>query len=227
MRLYRTSVGAKAVMAGTGLMLFGFLIAHASGNLLVYKGRDALNSYAQGLKNLGPVLWGMRFGLLAVFLLHVATAIRLNAQNKEARPIPYQRVDTLKATWASRYMLLTGMVILAFVVYHLMHFTFHQFGMPGEMIETLADGTTRTDVYAMVVSGFQSPFITSCYLIAHALLLVHLLHGISSLFQSVGVNQKTVSPIIKKGLPVAAMLLVLVKVSIPISILIGLVGGDQ
>lgn len=225
MRLYRTSVGAKAVMAGTGLMLFGFLIAHASGNLLVYKGRDALNSYAQGLKDLGPVLWGMRIGLLVVFLAHVATAIRLNAHNKEARPIPYHREDTLKATWASRYMMLTGMVVLAFLVYHLMHLTFHQFGMPGEMIETLDDGTTRADVYGMVVAGFQSPFIAIAYLLAHALLLAHLLHGISSLFQSVGVNQHAVSPLIKKGLPAVAVLLVLVKVSIPISILIGLVGG--
>ena len=226
-RLYGTSIGAKAVMAGTGLLLFGFLIAHAAGNLLVFKGRDALNSYAEGLQNLGPALWVMRFGLLAVFIAHVATAIRLNAGNHAARPVRYQKEATTKATWASRYMMLTGMVVLAFVVYHLLHFTFHQFGPRGRMIETLADGSTRTDVYGMVTTGFKSPFISLAYLAAHALLLLHLLHGISSLFQTLGVNSKAAAPLIKKGLPAAAVLVVLAKVSIPLSIWLGIYGGDQ
>ena len=130
-RLYRTSIGAKAVMAITGAMLFLFLIGHLAGNLLIFKGQDAINSYAQGLQNLGAGLWVIRLGLLAVFLLHIATAMRLHHGNREARPVAYYHEDTVKATWASRYMMMTGLVVLAFVIYHLLHFTFHQFAPRG------------------------------------------------------------------------------------------------
>ena len=213
-------------MAVTGLLLFLFLIGHLAGNSLIFKGRDAINSYAQGLKNLGPMLWVIRIGLLAVFLAHVATAIRLGAANKEARPMPYSREATVQATWMSRYMMLTGMVVLAFVVYHLLHFTFHQFGPRGEMVEILPDGTKRTDVYGMVVAGFNTPLITISYLVAHAFLLLHLLHGASSLGQTLGWNHETVHPLVRKGLPTLAVLIVVGKVCIPLSILLGIIGGD-
>jgi len=225
-RLYRTSIGAKSVMAVTGLLLFLFLIGHLAGNSLIFKGRDAINSYAQGLKNLGPLLWVIRIGLLAVFLAHVATAIKLGAANKEARPMPYAKEDTVQATWMSRYMMLTGMVVLAFVVYHLLHFTFHQFGPRGQMVEILADGTTRTDVYGMVVAGFKSPLITISYVVAHIFLLLHLLHGVSSLGQTLGWNHETVTPLVRKGLPAIAVLIVVGKLCIPLSILLGIIGGD-
>lgn len=225
-RLYRSSIGAKSVMAITGLLLFLFLIGHLAGNALIFKGSDAINSYAAGLQNLGPMLWVIRLGLLAIFLAHVGTAIRLNAENKAARPIGYKKEDTIKATWASRYMMLTGMVVLAFVVYHLLHFTFHQFGPRGTPIEILADGSKRTDVYSMVVQGFRSPMITISYLAAHALLLLHLLHGIASMGQTLGWNHETVNPLINKGLPALAVLVVIGKVCIPLSILFGFIGGD-
>ena len=225
-RLYRTSIGAKSVMAITGLFLFLFLVGHLAGNSLIFKGRDAINSYAQGLKNLGPMLWVIRGGLLAIFIAHVASAIRLTAHNKEARPISYQREATLTASWASRYMMLTGMVVLAFVVYHLLHFTFHQFGPRGEMVEILADGTKRIDVYGMVVSGFSDPLITLSYVVAHVFLLLHLLHGMSSLGQTLGVNHEACRPLVQKGLPALAVIVVLGKLTIPLSILLGFVGGD-
>ncbi|MHC4938270.1 MAG: succinate dehydrogenase cytochrome b subunit [Planctomycetota bacterium] len=225
-RLYRSSIGAKSVMAVTGLLLFLFLIGHLAGNLLIFKGSDAINSYAQGLQNLGPGLWIVRLGLLAVFVAHIWTAIKLTAENKEARPVRYQKEDTLKATWASRYMMLTGMVVLAFVVYHLLHFTFHQFGPRGTPTEVLADGTKRVDVYTMVIKGFRDPMISITYLIAHALLLSHLLHGIQSLGQTLGWNHDAVRPLVKKGLPGLAVLVVLGKVCIPLSILLGFIGEN-
>jgi len=225
-RLYRTSIGAKSVMAVTGLLLFLFLIGHLAGNLLVFKGRDALNSYAQGLRDLGPLLWALRAGLLAVFLAHVATAVRLGAANTEARPVPYAKKQSSENSWLSRYMMLTGMVVLAFVVYHLLHFTFHQFGPRGAMYEVLPDGTERIDVYGMVVAGFKSPLIAISYFAAHAFLLMHLLHGMSSMGQTLGWNHEAVRPLVKKGLPGLAILIVAGKVTIPLTILLGIIGGD-
>ncbi|MEM8885103.1 MAG: succinate dehydrogenase cytochrome b subunit [Planctomycetota bacterium] len=226
LRVYKSSIGSKSVMAITGLMLFLFLLGHLAGNALIYKGRDAINSYAKGLHDLGPILWVIRAGLLGVFVAHVATAIRLNHGNKEARPIPYARDDTLKASWASRYMMLTGMVVLAFVVYHLLHFTFNQFAPAEVPMETLADGTVRKDVYAMVVMGFRSPLVSVSYFAAHALLLLHLLHGAASMTQTLGWNHESLRWPLKKGLPALAVVIVLGKVSIPLTILLGLVGGD-
>jgi len=220
-RLYRSSIGAKAVMAITGAMLFLFLIGHMAGNLLVFKGQDALNSYAQGLQNLGAGLWVVRIGLLAVFLAHIATALRLHHINREARPVSYYNEDTLKATWASRYMMLTGLVVLTFVIYHLLHFTFHQFAPRGIGL----DEQGRKDVYGMVIAGFSNPVITLSYLAAHVFLLFHLLHGISSVFQTLGWNNDTINPLVKKGLPALAVLIVFGKMSIALSIWLGLVGG--
>jgi len=220
-RLYRTSIGAKAVMAITGAMLFLFLIGHLAGNLLIFKGQDAINSYAQGLQNLGAGLWVVRLGLLAVFLLHIATAMRLHHGNREARPVAYYHEDTVKATWASRYMMMTGLVVLAFVIYHLLHFTFHQFAPRGIGL----DDQGRKDVYTMVIQGFSNSAITLSYLVAHVFLLFHLLHGISSAFQSLGWNNDTINPLVKKGLPALAVIIVFGKMSIALSIWLGLVGG--
>jgi succinate dehydrogenase / fumarate reductase cytochrome b subunit len=118
-----SSLGSKYVMAITGLLLTGFVLIHVAGNLLVYAGPDALNSYAHGLKSRPPLLWSARLGLLAVFVTHLVYAVRLRLQNAKARPIDYAYPATLQASWASRHMLLTGLVLLAFVVYHLAHFT--------------------------------------------------------------------------------------------------------
>ncbi|MHC4956110.1 MAG: succinate dehydrogenase cytochrome b subunit [Planctomycetota bacterium] len=220
-RLYKSSIGAKAVMAITGAMLFLFLIGHLAGNLLVFKGQDALNGYAQGLQNLGPLLWVIRLGLLAVFLAHFFTALKLHHANREARPVAYHREDTVKATWASRYMMLTGMVVLTFVVYHLLHFTFHQFAPRGITL----DDEGRKDVYKMVITGFQSTPIVLSYVAAHVFLLIHLLHGISSVFQTMGWNNDTINPLVKKGLPALALVIVLGKLTIAFSIYLGIVGG--
>jgi len=118
-----SSLGTKYLMAITGVLLTGFVLVHMAGNLLVYAGPDALNSYAHGLKSRPYLLWPARLGLLAVFVLHLVLAVRLRVQNARARPEPYKYEDTLQASWASRHMLLTGLVLLAFTVFHLAHFT--------------------------------------------------------------------------------------------------------
>jgi len=121
---FGSTVGSKYLIALTGLALTGFVFVHVSGNLLIYKGRDALNGYALFLKERGALLWLARGGLLAAFLLHVYLTVRLKVRNRNARRVRYAYEDTIQATWASRHMLLTGLVILAFVIFHLMHYTF-------------------------------------------------------------------------------------------------------
>ncbi|MFO0876224.1 MAG: succinate dehydrogenase cytochrome b subunit [Gemmataceae bacterium] len=123
LRPARSSLGKKYVVAITGLLLTLFIIGHMAGNLLIYAGPDALNSYAQALKAKPPLLWGARIGLLVVFTIHLGLALRLAFENRAARPERYVYEDTLKASWASRHMVLTGLVILAFLLYHLAHFT--------------------------------------------------------------------------------------------------------
>jgi succinate dehydrogenase / fumarate reductase cytochrome b subunit len=119
----RSSLGKKYLMALTGLLLIGFVVAHMSGNLLIYLGRDALNTYAQTLKAHPGLLWAARLSLLAIFLVHIFLALKLHFENSAARPSRYVYEDTLHASWASRHMLLTGLVLFAFIVYHLAHFT--------------------------------------------------------------------------------------------------------
>src|SRR5437764_358231 len=124
LRPVRSSVGSKYVMAVTGLGLTGFVIAHMAGNLLIFRGKAPLNNYAHALESNPGLLWTARLILLAIFLLHIVLGIRLTWQNQAARPVRYVYEDTVQANWASRHMLLTGLVILAFVIYHLLHFTF-------------------------------------------------------------------------------------------------------
>src|SRR3954451_9144890 len=124
LRPVRTSVGSKYVMALTGLGLIAFVLAHMAGNLLIFAGKAALNNYAHALESNPGLLWSARLGLLAIFLIHVVLGIRLTRQNMDARPVDYVYPDTVQASFASRHMLFTGLLILAFVLYHLLHFTF-------------------------------------------------------------------------------------------------------
>ncbi|MFM7148237.1 MAG: succinate dehydrogenase cytochrome b subunit [Gemmataceae bacterium] len=119
----RSSLGKKYLMAVTGLLLIGFVVAHMAGNLLIFAGQDVLNSYAQALKAKPALLWVARLGLLSIFVIHLSLAFSLQLENKRARPVRYHHEDTIQASWASRNMLITGLAILAFLLYHLSHYT--------------------------------------------------------------------------------------------------------
>lgn len=194
---WRSSIGGKQVVAITGLALVGFLIAHMVGNLQVFAGKQVLNDYAQMLKGLGPLLWVMRIGLLAVFVLHVVTAVRLTTANRDARPFPYAHENTVQASFASRYMIWTGVLVLLFVVYHLAHFTL---GVTNPshyaMEQPIGDGSVRHDVYSMVVLGFSDPLIVLIYVAAQGVLFFHLVHGISSVFQTMGFCHARYTPLV-------------------------------
>lgn len=181
----RSSIGKKQVMALTGLGLVLFAIVHMVGHLGMFAGQDGYNSYAAFLQGLGALKWVARGGLLAIFLLHMFTGISLAAANRAARPVAYAMYTPRTSTPMSRYMAMTGVVIFAFVVYHLMHFTFGQ--IQPEFFH-LPDPKGRPDAYTMFVRGFQSIPILISYAVAVFLLSAHLAHGASSWLQSLGLR---------------------------------------
>lgn len=220
----KSSLGRKMVVALTGLALLGFVIAHMLGNLQVFLGREALNAYAAGLKDLGPLLWLARGGLLVVFVVHVALALGLAAENRAARPQAYARpVGRVQAGAASRTMVASGTLVLAFVAYHLAHFTFGaahpaHYGVG-------ADAAGRHDVYGMVVAGFREPLVSGLYLLAMALLAFHLRHGIASTVRTLGLENPRWTPAVERAGQALAWMLFLGNASIPVAIVTGLVGA--
>ncbi|MEZ5962635.1 MAG: succinate dehydrogenase cytochrome b subunit [Planctomycetota bacterium] len=224
LRWLRTSLGSKVVMAVTGLLLFFFLVGHMAGNLLVFRGQQAMNDYAYFLQHSTGLLWTARLGLLALFALHVAIGLRLTRDNRGARPERYAHEDTVQASFASRSMILSGLVVAAFLVYHLAHFTL---GWIQSGNYALRDATGRHDVYTMVVLGFRNPVVALSYVVAVLLLGLHLSHGLQSLFQSLGLRHRRYSPLIGTAAPIVAALLVAGFLSVPFSVLLGIVQPPQ
>ena len=197
---FDSSVGAKVTVALTGLGLVTFVIFHMIGNLKVFSGPDAINAYAHFLKHdLGLLLGIARAGLLAIFVLHLALAIRLTARSRAARPVDYAYPGSVQATATSRTMIWSGVVVGLFVVFHLAHFTFAWVhGVEVQNPATgqwewknyleLTDAKGRHDVYSMMVAGFTTPWLSVLYIVAQFALFFHLLHGVQSSFQTLGLK---------------------------------------
>jgi succinate dehydrogenase / fumarate reductase cytochrome b subunit len=167
----------------------------------------------------------MRLGLLAIFVLHVWTAFRIWSANRRARPVGYAVNAYNTSTYASRTMIWSGIIVLAFVVFHLLHFTLGKvqpelFHLP----DPAAEG--RHDVYRMVVLGFREPWVAISYVVAQVLLCLHISHGASSLFQTLGFTNPRVECARKAAGPLLATVIAIGNISIPVSILLGLVGGE-
>lgn len=227
-QFWRSSVGRKFVMALTGGLLVFFLIGHLIGNLQVFGPPELINGYAHFLKSKPGLLWGARLGLLVLVGLHIASAISLSAQNKAARPVDYAGVRRpYAASLASRTMLISGLVILGFVIYHLLQFTALvpavNGGVDFRKLETaLPDGVRTHDVYAMMIRGFQIWWVSLFYLLAQALLFMHLNHGLASLFQSLGLRNAVWWPRVKILAQVVSVALFLGYASIPVAVMAGL-----
>jgi succinate dehydrogenase / fumarate reductase cytochrome b subunit len=221
--LPRSSLGTKYVMAVTGLLLIAFVLAHMAGNLLIFAGREALNGYAHALEDKAPLLWTARIVLLAIFVLHIVLGVRLTRDNMRARPVRYVCENTLQANWASRHMLLTGLVILAFVIYHLLHFTFGVADPSNFKYRLPLDPNRYRDVSGMVVGGFRQPVVTLAYIVAMTFLALHLYHGATSWFQSLGLNGRGYDKVINWVGPVLALIVLIGNCSIPLAILAGYV----
>src|SRR5678815_5269039 len=169
-RIWHTSVGKKYVMAITGAALFLFTVGHLVGNLQVFGAPDLINTYAHFLKSKPALLWSVRLGLLVCVALHIAAAITLSAANKDARPVAYAAAPVYGSTTRSRTMLISGLIILAFVVYHLAHFTALLPGVNGtgdfRQLTTDLHGERVADVYAMMILGFRVWWVVVFYLVA-------------------------------------------------------------
>lgn len=215
---WRSSIGGKTTMAVTGVLLFLFVIAHLLGNLQIFAGPKALNDYAKMLHDLGPLLWVARIGLLAIFALHVITAIRLSKANKAARPVAYAKESTVQASFASRSMLFSGLSLLAFVVYHLMHFTIGAVHADDVVLKG-AD----FNVYAMVVASFSRMPVVIAYVAFQVLLFLHLNHGLQSFAQTLGWNHARYTPMVKSLSSVLAAAIAGGNILIALAPMLGLV----
>ncbi|SHI53246.1 succinate dehydrogenase subunit C [Malonomonas rubra DSM 5091] len=185
MHLFTSTVGRKILMAVTGLLLVGFITIHLIGNLTIFAGNEAINIYAAGLHSMPPVVWIFRLVILVLFAIHITFGIQLTVENSAATPEQYAIQVTQKTTFAAKSMIYTGLIILAFILYHLLHFTMHVVHTDAiEPYNQLVNG--RHNVFGMVGTSFQSAFITIAYAIAIIALAFHLTHGLQSFIQTLG-----------------------------------------
>lgn len=207
----KSSIGRKLIVALTGLALVLFLAGHLSGNLLIFAGRDAFNEYAHFLHTFlhGMGVWIARIGLLACFALHLIFTVLLTKENKAARTA-YAREATVQAPKSSLIMIWSGLTILAFVVYHILHFTVR---IDSELAEL-----GKNDPWEMVILGFQDSIVVLFYIIAMTLLCSHLSHGVASIFQTLGLRTKKTASAIKFVSQAYAVIIYVGFLSIPIAI---------
>ena len=223
--LFTSTLGKKFLMAGTGVLLFVFVVGHLVGNLQIFAGPDSINAYGAFLHSKPALLWGSRIGLLVIVGIHIWSAVSLTRDNRAARPEPYEGViKPVGASYASRTMMMSGLIIAAFVIYHLLHFTFQTpaINFTGQNFHEFEDASGRHDVYRMMVVGFRQPVVSLFYLAAMGLLCLHLSHGLSSMFQSLGFKNRIYGPVIDKAAMVVAGLIFLGYASIPLAVLMGL-----
>ncbi len=213
------------IVAGTGVILMVFVVGHLLGNLQIFLGPRWINDYAQHLRDLGPLLWVVRIVLLISVVLHIYFTALLALENRRARPQAYERKENVKASFASRHMLVSGIVVLAFIIFHILHFTARKFNARFPLLKN--DPLNHYDVYSMMVYGFQNIYVSGFYVVGLFLLTLHLTHGASSFFQSLGLNDKKLTPRLAFGARVFAWALFVGYTSIPVAVLLGLVKPAQ
>jgi succinate dehydrogenase / fumarate reductase cytochrome b subunit len=212
------SIGKKVLMAASGVIAFGFVTGHMAGNLQIFLGPDQLNTYAKALHDMGPAVWLIRAFLGLAFIVHIYMGTQLKLENKASRPVAYSKKATVKATLASRTMIWTGLIVLSFVIYHLLHFTVRT---TNPEFQSMFDASGRMDVYSMVIIGFQNYLVSGFYIIAVGLLCYHLSHGISSMFQTLGWTNQNTLPKLEALSKIFATLVFLGYISIPLSVITG------
>ena len=207
-------------MALTGAFLFGWIFLHMVGNMKLYFGPEHMNEYAKWLRVMGApavpnsaLLWLIRVALVVAAWLHIQAATELTLMNRRARPVGYREQEYVAATYAARTMRWGGVIILLFVIYHLLHLTFG----------TVHPSFIENDPYHNVVAGFQVWWVSAFYIVANLTLGLHLYHGLWSMFNSLGLNQKSFNPWKRVFATAFALIITLGNVSFPIAVLIGLV----
>lgn len=223
-KIFTTSLGKKFIMAVTGMLLFVFVVLHMVGNLQIFLGPEAINRYGHFLQSNVEFLWPARIGLLALVLLHIWSAIKVSAENKRARPVAYEQNKNTGSSYASRTMLMSGLIIAAFIIYHLLHFTVQVEAVNLQNInfatlnEASRDGSYRHDVFTMMVVGFSNPSVCAFYILAMALLCLHLSHGVSAMFSSLGLKNSAYAGSLDCFARASSLLIFLGYTSIPVAI---------
>jgi succinate dehydrogenase / fumarate reductase, cytochrome b subunit len=220
-RFYAAPIGKKAIMALTGAILFGYVVAHLIGNLQIFSpDRDQINHYAGFLHdphNL-VLLWLARLILLAAVILHIVASTQLWNLNRAARPSRYRKKADVPTSYASRTMKWSGPIVGAFVIFHILHLT------AGRVLELrdVNNNLATPDVRYNVIAGFQNYGVSAFYIIAMILLCMHLYHGIWSMFQSLGISHPKYTPKLKQASAWVAILIAIGNCSIPIAVMTGL-----
>ena len=217
---FQTSVGSKVIVALTGLGLVGFVLFHMLGNLQVFEGAVALNRYAALLHEMPILLWMARIGLLSVLIIHVSLAIQLSVRNRRARPVAYVVREYRSASMASRTMAVSGMVLLLFIVFHLLHLTA---GVIDSSFPDRLDTEGHRDVYGKIVHAFQNPLVVMLYVVGQLGLGLHVSHAVSSSLQTLGLEYGAFNRLFKVAGPVVALLVVLGNTAILIAVFLGIV----
>jgi succinate dehydrogenase / fumarate reductase, cytochrome b subunit len=217
-RFYEAPIGKKATMAVTGAILFLYVLAHMLGNLQIFSpDRDQINRYSAFLHNPSnlPLLWGARIILFVAVIVHIVASLQLWKLNQAARPVPYLRKADVPTAYAARTMMWSGPIILAFVIFHVLHLTV------GAVLPLQEAGPNAPDVRYNVIVGFQHPAVAIFYIVAMVLLCMHLYHGLWSMFQSVGISGPRQTPGLKRFAAVFAILIAVGNISIPVAAMTG------
>jgi succinate dehydrogenase / fumarate reductase cytochrome b subunit len=220
LRLFTSSLGKKFLLASTGAGLFLFVVGHLVGNLQIFLGPEAINSYGHFLQTTPEILWPARIGLLAFVIIHIWASISLTLENRAARGSQYEVKEVVAATLASRTMIWSGLIILAFILFHLAHYTLL---IVHPEFRDLRDANGWHDIYRMMVLGFSNYWVSGFYVLSIGLLCLHLSHGTSAMFQSLGLKNEAYTCAIDCFAKVAAIIIFLGYISIPLAVLAGVV----
>lgn len=210
---WSSTIGKKVVMAVTGIVLVGYILAHVTANLLIFVGPSAIDSYAANLRTMPLLLWGVRALLLVSAILHVVAAAQLAVRARAARPTPYHRFEPQASSPASRTMRWGGLALLLFVIYHVLHFT---------------TGQAHPDFihlapYHNMTTAFRVWWVAAIYIVAMVALALHLYHGTWSMFQTLGIEHERVNAARRRLATIIAVLVPLGFVSVPIAVLLGVI----
>lgn len=219
---FKSSVRSKVVMALSGLVLVSYVIFHMLGNLQVFEGAHALNNYVAFLRDMPILLWTARIGLLSLAVLHIVLAIRLTLRNRRARPVAYAVREYRQASFASRTMAASGLVLLLFIIFHLLHLTA---GVIDPSSADRLDAEGYRDVYGKIVHAFQNPLIAALYLAGQLGLGLHLNHAVTSSIQTLGLEHAAFNRFFKAAGPTVALVVVLGNVAIILAIFLRIVRG--
>ncbi|MGA2556019.1 MAG: succinate dehydrogenase cytochrome b subunit [Verrucomicrobiota bacterium] len=220
--LFCSSLGRKYLMALTGAVMVLFVLGHLAGNLQIFIGPDQINAYGHFLQSNLEIIWPARIVLLACLLLHIWSAAALTRDNLAARPVNYAHWEPTAATYASRTMVWSGVIVAVFILYHLLHYTVMaqapSLGLTGRDFHSLLDDQKRHDIYRMMILGFSNRWVSLFYIVGVGLLCLHLSHGASAMWQSLGWKKNSYSPLLDGLARWGSLAVFLGYISIPLAV---------